>query len=531
MNKLLFSICLLCYLCGLVAQNSLSALLPMPNRITTVTGQPPFVLTEKTVIQSDLPESSFCVSELRRILCDRTGFTPALSSLSNDKPGIRLILDTSMLGNEHYILSVSDRSITIKGATSGAILYGIMTLDQILLGNSCQSSSGVVVAIEIDDQPRFGYRSLLLDPARHFLPIEDIKFYIDQMIRYKYNTLQLHLTDDQGWRIQIKKHPGLTQTGNYYTQEELQVLIQYATERNVEIIPEIDIPGHTVAALSAYPELGCTHTDTMPKIVGETTNLMLCANNEQVYSFVEDIITEVADLFPSHYIHLGGDEAVLEQNWTICEHCSQLMKQKGYTKAAQLMNDFFGKIIPMAREKGKEVSLWCELDNIRMPAKEYLFDYPQDVILTTWRDGLTPLCIDLTAQHGNKLIMAPGEYAYLDYPQYTNDFPEYKNWGMPITTLESVYSFDPGYGLPAEKQAHIVGVNGTLWGEAITDMNRATYMTYPRGLALAEAGWTQMEHRDWESFKGRMFPNITELMKRGVSVRVPFEVIDRKAVH
>ena len=159
-----------------------------------------------------------------------------------------------------------------------------MTLDQILLGDVCRTLSGKIAPVEIDDQPRFGYRSLMLDPARHFLPSEDVKFYIDQMVRYKYNVLQLHQTDDQGWRIEIKKHPRLTEKGEFYTQEELKDLVHYAAERNVQIIPELDIPGHTVAVLDAYPELGCSHTDTIPKIVGETVNLMLCANNDKVYS-------------------------------------------------------------------------------------------------------------------------------------------------------------------------------------------------------------------------------------------------------
>lgn len=511
------------------AQSNLSALLPMPNQIAPTSHKSDFTLTGETVIRSNLPQTSFCISELKEIIYKRTGFTPALSSHGNGKPEIEILLDTTIQGNEHYLLSVSDRSISIKGATNGAILYGIMTLDQLLMGDGCRSRSGKIAPIEIDDRPRFGYRSLMLDPARHFLPVEDIKFYIDQMMRYKYNVLQLHLTDDQGWRIQINKYPHLTENGSFYTQDELRELIRYAAERNVEIVPELDIPGHTVAALAAYPELGCTHTDTIQKIVGETVNLVLCANNENVYSLYRDIIAQVATIFPSRYIHLGGDEAIIEEHWTKCEQCKKLMKQKGYTKVAQLMNYFFGRIIPFVRENGKEALLWCELDNIRMPAKEYLFDYPQDVTLITWRYGLTPLCLELTAEHGNKLIMAPGEYTYLDYPQYKNDFPEFNNWGMPTTSLETVYKFDPGYGLPVDKQAHILGVNGTLWGEAIPDINRATYMTYPRGLALAEAGWTKMEFRNWESFKKRLFPNLTDLMERGVSIRVPFEIVKRKS--
>lgn len=523
-------------------QSNTSALLPLPNHIEQVTGKKNFTITPQTTVKTNLPKQAFCLFELQRILRNRVGqpaimggFTASGNSL------IELSTDPGIKGKEHYILDISENKVSIKGATQDALFYGLKTLDQILLGDVCNTANKQIAPIRIDDEPRFGYRALMLDPARHFLPVEDVKFYIDQMAKYKYNVLQLHLTDDQGWRVEIKKHPGLTETGafrnsqtgpngpdnGYYTQQQLKDLIQYAADRNVEIIPELDIPGHTVAVLATYPELGCTHTDTIQKIMGKTVDLMLCANNDKVYTVYDDIIKEIAELFPSSKIHLGGDEAVIEKNWTKCDRCQSLMKQLGYTKESQLMNYFFDKILASVRKYGKEPVLWCELDNIRMPANEYLFDYPKDATLITWRAGLTPKCIELTAKHGNSLIMAPGEYTYLDYPQFKGDLPEFNNWGMPVTTLETCYQFDPGYGLPAAQQAHILGISGTLWGEAIKDINRVTYMTYPRGLALAEAGWTQMEYRSWDSFKERMYPNLMNLMKLGVSIRIPFEIVPR----
>ena len=523
-------------------QSNTSALLPLPNHIEQVTGKKNFTITPQTTVKTNLPKQAFCLFELQRILRNRVGqpaimggFTASGNSL------IELSTDPRIKGKEHYILDISENKVSIKGATQDALFYGLKTLDQILLGDVCNTANKQIAPIRIDDEPRFGYRALMLDPARHFLPVEDVKFYIDQMAKYKYNVLQLHLTDDQGWRVEIKKHPGLTETGafrnpqtgpngpdnGYYTQQKLKDLLQYAADRNVEIIPELDIPGHTVAVLATYPELGCTHTDTIQKIMGKTVDLMLCANNDKVYTVYDDVIKEIAELFPSSKIHLGGDEAVIEKNWTKCDRCQSLMKQLGYTKESQLMNYFFDKILASVRKYGKEPVLWCELDNIRMPANEYLFDYPKDATLITWRAGLTPKCIELTAKHGNSLIMAPGEYTYLDYPQFKGDLPEFNNWGMPVTTLETCYQFDPGYGLPAAQQAHILGISGTLWGEAIKDINRVTYMTYPRGLALAEAGWTQMEYRNWDSFKERMYPNLMNLMKLGVSIRIPFEIVPR----
>ncbi len=251
---------------------------------------------------------------------------------------------------------------------------------------------------------------------------------------------------------------------------------------------------------------------------------MLCASQEGVYTIYHKIINQVANLFPSPYIHLGGDESVINKNWGMCERCKKLMSEKGYTQASQLMIPFFERMLGFVKEGGKQAMLWCELNDIRYPANKYLFPYPKDVLLVSWRDGLTPTCIDLTNKSGNKMLLAPGEYTYFDYPQLKGDLPEFNNWGMPITTLKKCYEFDPGYNLPADKQNHIVGVMGTLWGEAIKDINRVFYMTYPRAFALSEAGWTQMQNRSWQSFKQRLYPNLLDLIKQGISVRAPYEI-------
>lgn len=437
----------------------------------------------------------------------------------------------SVLPPEGYNLEIARNAVTVRGGSSAGVFYALMTLNQILLGDVPATAAGTIAAVRVEDAPRYARRALMLDPARHFLPVEDVKRYIDRMSEYKFNELQLHLTDDEGWKIEIKSHPELTEKGNadsdrqYYTQSELRDLVNYAARRHVTIVPELDVPGHTAALLAAYPELCCTGVDTAAIQIGKTHGLMLCASNEKVYTLYKDIITEVAQLFPGEYIHLGGDESVIDSNWGKCEADSILMSSKGYTSPAQLMNHFFGEILETVRSNGKKAVLWCELDRIYPPANEYLFDYPQDVTLVTWRNGLTPKCIELTAKHGNKLIMAPGEYAYLDYPQLKGDLPEWNNWGMPVTTLRKSYEFAPSYGLPDSDSSHIVGVMATLWGEAIADINRAMYMTYPRALAIAEAAWSAPERRNWNSFKKRMLPNIYDMMCSGISVRVPFEVM------
>ena len=508
------------------AQDNLAALMPMPNSVVQAKGRPYRFVEGRTAIVCADTAQQFAAECLAGIIKCRTGVDVALAA-DGERGDITLALDPALQGDEHYRIDVSRRGIALAGSTPAALFRAVMTMDQLLLGDVLATGRDEMRPIYIDDAPRLGYRALMLDPARHFLPVRDVKFFIDQMAKYKYNVLQLHLTDDQGWRIAIHSHPELA-SEQHYTQEELREIIGYAAQRHIEVVPEIDIPGHTVAILAAYPELSCTHLKDDTVKVGHTTNRMVCAANEQSYEVLADVVREVASIFPSPYMHLGGDEAAVPANWAKCEECQRMMQDAGYTQATQLMTPFFDRVLATVRKVGKRPILWCELDNIYPPANDYLFPYPEDVTLVTWRYGLTPTCLALTGQHGHPIIMAPGEYAYLDYPQWRNDLPEHNNWGMPLSTLENCYKLDPGYGRPAEEQSHVLGIMGTLWAEAIPDINRATYMAFPRALALAEAGWTEMPLRDWDSFVARMYPNLADLMRCGVSVRVPYEVVRRK---
>ncbi|MBQ8336129.1 MAG: beta-N-acetylhexosaminidase [Bacteroidaceae bacterium] len=515
---------------GTFAQGNLSALVPMPNSIETCKDGRTLQLNCKTAIKSSLSEEAFVIEELRRIVKRHTRLAPEIRN-GQKRNIISIDIDESLPGKEHYTLDVNSKGIFIKGHDEGALFMALQTLDQIFCGDVKNTLQGRIEHISIDDEPRCPFRAVMIDPARHFIPVKDVKFFIDQMARFKFNVLQLHLTDDQGWRIEIKSRPSLTGTGSgndYYTHEDIKEIVAYAAKRNIEVIPELDIPGHSVAILAAYPELGCPFRHNEKKELGKTTNMMLCARNDSVYKIYEDIIKEVSQLFPSKRIHIGGDEAAVKENWAKCDDCLAMMREAGYAKPSQLMMPFFGRMLDIVRRNGKEAIMWCELDNIRPPANDYLFPYPADVTLVTWRNALTPKCIELTRKNGHKLIMAPGEHAYLDYPQYPGDLPEFNNWGMPVTTLEQSYALDPGYGLPHGEQAHIQGVMATLWAEAIKDINRLTYMMFPRGMAIAEAGWSRMEQRSWESFKERIYPNIMDMMKSGVSVRVPFEIVERE---
>lgn len=483
------------------------------------------LLNEAQELQAILKKQTNCESRIR--------ITDPIKSQN-----ISLNLNPSFPEKEGYQLTITPKHIRISAQTTAGIFYGIQTLNQLLIGDGGQSWHTSVPCLEIEDAPRYGYRALMLDPARHFIPLQDVKRFINLMAQYKYNALQLHLTDDQGWRMEIKSYPLLTEIGafrdkqsgsqgphnGFYTQEELKQLVAYAATKHIEIIPELDIPGHTVAAIQAYPQLGCKNMDSVPILFGKTADRTLCAAKEEVYHFYSNVLKEVFEIFPSKRIHLGGDEAVIDKNWGHCPNCKQLMQTRGYTKVSEIMGYFFGRIHDLVRQNDRELMLWCELDNIRMPANDFLFPYPKDCTLFTWRMGLTPKAIELTRKAGIKLIASPGEHCYFDYPQYKGDLPEFNNWGMPLLTLQQAYNWDPGYGLAADQQQHIIGVAGLLWGEALQDMNRITYMAYPRALALAEAGWSKMENRSWEKFKENLLPNLAYLMRQGVNFRVPFEI-------
>ncbi len=522
MKVFLLAILCVAFSSSLAAQNALSALMPLPNEILLKKDGICFTVDGgKTSISYVSDELAFAAEKLQNIIYENMNEKVSVSKGGRGK--VRLLVDKSLTNKEHYTIDVGKDGIVIRGASKGAVLYGVFTLNQLMMGDVCMTTQKKVQGIYINDRPRFGYRAFMLDPARHFLPKEAVKFFIDHMAQFKYNVLQLHLTDDQGWRINIEKYPQLA-SKEHYTKEDLKEIIRYAEERNITVIPEMDVPGHTSAILAAFPEFKCENNKDVKIEVGKSVNMMLCASVNEIYTVMDDIIMEIAEIFPAEYIHLGGDEAAVAENWAKCPRCLRLMEESGYEKPSQLMIPFFSKAMDSVKKTGKRTILWCELDNIYYPANDYLFPYPKETILVTWRNALTPKCQELTHKYGNPLIMAPGEYAYLDYPQYRGDFPEFNNWGMPITTLETCYKLDPGYGQPQEMQNHIMGVMATLWGEAIKDINRATYMAYPRGLAIAEAGWTEMKNRDWQSFKNRMYPNIMYLMKKGVSVRAPFEI-------
>jgi hexosaminidase len=266
------------------AQENLSALIPMPNFIETSSKNATTQLDNSTTICTTLQNDDFLIQELNRIIEKHLQITPIIDNKCK-KNVIEINIDTTLQEKERYILEVNKKGVTIKGCTKGALFMALKTFEQILIGDVCNTKSNKIEHIKIDDKPRFAHRAIMIDPARHFLPVKDVKFFIDQMARFKFNVLQIHLTDDQGWRVEIKSHPRLTEIGayrnngktpspdnGYYTQEEIKEIITYAAERNIEVIPELDIPGHSVAILAAYPELGCKFRQNEKKELGSVHN-------------------------------------------------------------------------------------------------------------------------------------------------------------------------------------------------------------------------------------------------------------------
>lgn len=467
---------------------------------------------------------------LRRILTQRTDFKEGRGKLQ-----VTLTLNASLKNEEAYHLTVSSQGIRLEGKTPQAVFWGLMTLEQMLIGDGTIDRCIGLPAMSIEDEPRTRMRELMVDPARIFMPLQVLKNYVVEMARYKFNALHLHLVDDQAWRIEIKAFPRLIEKGTtrvgmddmqlpisgYYTQDEMRELVAFAARYHVEIIPEIEMPGHEVAAIHCYPQLTCGGKEVPIRTTCGVSNELLCPGEEFVYEFLGQVFAELATVFPSRYIHLGGDEAgnPALDCWTHCEKCQALKKQLGITTTDRsenwrLQQYMFDRVIDTLRTKHDKIPMfWYETD----------FKQIQEGCITfAWRHGLTNAAIDAAIANGAYIMLCPGEHCYLDYPMAHGDMPEV-NWGMPTTTLEQTYRLDPAWGRTTDfEQHHLYGVAGTLWSECITTAERLDYQTYPRALALSEAGWSQPQQRSWQSFLRRLQPVLNDMHRRGISHSMKF---------
>lgn len=468
-----------------------------------------------------------------RIMRSRLPIYKSHNSLSTAT--LSLKLDTLTTDPEAYTLNISDQGINITGGSSAGVFYALMTLDQLLRADGSEGGATHLPQLTIIDKPRTHVRELMVDPCRTFIPFDQLKAFIPEMARYKLNALHLHLVDDQAWRIEIKAYPRLTSESSsrigmddmqvpisgYYTQAEMRQLVSYAAQYHVQIIPEIEMPGHEVAAIHAYPELTCGAKEVPLRTTCGVSNELLCPANEFTYKFLGDVFRELSDIFPSPYVHLGGDEAGMPalDCWTSCPKCQALKKQLGITRNVrednwQLQKYLFDRIIDTLRTQyGKTPMFWYETD---------FHDIQQGCVTFAWRNGLTQAALDAAVRNHALIMLCPGEHCYFDYPMAQGDMPEV-NWGMPTTTLEQTYALDPAWGMGSEFEANnLFGVAGTLWSECINSPERIYYQAYPRALALAEAGWSAKSVRSWQSFLQRLTPTLTDMMRRGLTFSMEY---------
>ncbi|MBC7923200.1 MAG: family 20 glycosylhydrolase [Ferruginibacter sp.] len=507
------------------------AIIPQPVSLTKNAGQ--FSLPQAVAIEAGTgPELQRVVAFLQDRLAVPTGRRVTVSSASPNAT-VRLLLNKTAvdaIGQEGYQLSVTPTHITIKANQPAGLFYGAQTLVQ-LFPKEIENALPVpnvkweAPCVEITDYPRFAWRGLMFDVSRHFFTKAEVKQYIDQMVRYKYNLLHLHLTDDEGWRIEIKGLPKLTQVGawnvkkvgyfgtfappapgeprdygGFYTQEDIKELVQYAKDRFVNILPEIDVPGHSLAAIVSYPELSCTPgADKYQVRSGEEimdwshghppialVDNTLCPANEKVYAFLDQVVTQVAQLFPFEYIHIGGDECP-KNYWEKSEAVKALMKKEGLKNMEEVQSYFVKRLGKIVESKGKKFMGWEEIMQGGLA--------PGAVVMS-WRGVESGV---QAAKMGREVVMSPATFAYLDYMQAD---PIIEPRVYATLRLNKAYQFEPApEGVDAK---YIKGGQANLWTEQIYNMRTAQYMTWPRGMAIAESVWSPKEKRNWNDFFGRL---------------------------
>jgi hexosaminidase len=413
------------------------------------------------------------------------------------------------LGKEGYVLSVKPGSVVLKAGYGNGAFYGMQSLLQ-LIPLKVNAGAKALTAVEIVDKPRFEWRGLMLDVGRYYYSMDFLKKFIDYLAMHKLNTFHWHLTEDHGWRIEIKKYPKLTEVGawrtanqfdrnqltnkavgGFYTQDQARELVDYAAKRYVTVVPEIEMPGHTTAALVAYPELSCTGGPFKTLTNWGIQKEIFCAGNEQTFKFLEDVLSEIAAIFPSKTIHIGGDEAPKDR-WKACAKCQQRIKQEGLKDEHELQSYFIKRIEKFLLTKNKNIIGWDEiLEGGLAPNAKVM----------SWRGikgGIE------AAKQGHDVVMSPTDFMYLDYYQGKPHL-EPLSISNQILTLKKVYDYEP---IPEELNnnlsKHILGLQGNVWGEYIHTPEKAEYMTYPRAAALAEVGWSQAKAKNWQNFMRKM---------------------------
>jgi len=537
--------CLVFFSTGVFAQkqetSATASMVPVPARMKPQTGT--FVIDPQTriVVAKNNPEAMRIAGFLTRQLQMAGGPELAVaepSSTDNTSNCIIFTLSEEKKApvSEGYELKVEPGQIQIHAQSGAGLFYGIQSLLQLFPPEICKHApagsvkSWLLPCTKITDHPRFPYRGMHLDVSRHFFPIEFVKRYIDLIAMYKMNTFHWHLTDDNGWRVEIKKYPKLTQTaawrvdhedlpwnqrpaqqpgepatyGGFYTQDEIREVVKYAADRFVTIIPEIEMPAHSVEVLAAYPQFSCTGGPfTVPSGSYWPNRDILCAGNDSVFTFLEDVLSEIMELFPSQYIHIGGDEAD-KTNWEKCPKCQERMKTEGLKDEKELQGYFIKRIEKFIVSKGKKMIGWDEILEGGLA--------PEATVMS-WRGMEGGIA---AARQGHDAIMTPVSHCYFDYYQADPQFEPKALGGL--TTLKKVYGFEPvPKELTSEETQHILGAQGNLWTEFIPTPSHAEYMAIPRMIALAEVVWSPAKIRNWDNFRQRMTTQFKRLDYMGVN--------------
>ena len=513
------ALALVCASCG-TEQEANYQVIPLPQEVSLTQGNP-FKLNGNVLIA--YPENNALLQRNAEFLSEyirqSTGYAPktkAIAAGEQVKNAITLGLDPDIANKEGYVLTTTPEGISINGQTENGVFYGIQTLRKSIPAEA-KGATILIPAGEIKDEPRFSYRGMHLDVGRHFFPIEFIKKYIDLLALHNMNTFHWHLTEDQGWRIEIKKYPKLTEIGSqrsrtvigrntqeydntpyggFYTQEEAKEIVKYAQERYITVIPEVDLPGHMLAALAAYPEMGCTGGpyEVCPR--WGVFEDVLCIGNDKTMQFLENVMSEIIEIFPSEYVHIGGDEAP-RTRWEKCPKCQARIKAEGlkadknHTAEDRLQSYCMTRIEKFLNSKGRRIIGWDEILE---------GDVAPNATVMSWRGASGGI---EAAQMGHDVIMTPNTYCYFDYYQTadTKDEPLGIGGYVPI---EKVYSLDPTFDLNEEQKKHIIGAQANLWTEYITTTEHVEYMVLPRMAALAEVQWTQPEKKDFKDFTKRL---------------------------
>jgi hexosaminidase len=458
------------------------------------------------------------------------GASVAVSNAALVGPGVRLVggAHDAALGDEGYRLDVSAAGVTVAANTSAGLFYGVQTLEQ-LASSPDDPRGNRFTGVHIVDRPNYRWRGIHLDVSRHFFPVAVVERYIDLAARYKLNTFHWHLSDDQGWRLPIARYPRLTTAGGCragtqaggpfsartdaqrycgsYTKSEVRQVVEFAARRHVTIVPEIEMPGHSVEALAAYPWLGCGRGPFAVRMLWGVSTEIFCPT-ERTFAFLDDVLRETAELFPGPYLHIGGDE-VPKDAWEHSAAVAELMRREHLTTYDEVQGYFTRRVERIAAKYGKRIAGWDEI---------VAGDVSRGAVVMIWHGGDEAA---RAVRRGNDVVMTPGPPLYFDAYQGNPEFEPLAIGGL--TALQRVYEYDPlpRGALTPEQRAHVLGVQANLWTEYIPTPEQLFYMALPRELALAEVAWTPRARLAWDGFSQRIGPALARLETEGVGFRIP----------